>query len=108
IVGLNRDTPAAAFEYLRAVVAAEQPEAEWKVFSPGFKRRLSQQVGRTVDVADYVQARTTVARNSRAEIQLLLASDVVKSQPLSDRVATVEVRAGDRQARPRFVKLTTW
>src|SRR5262245_19007829 len=34
---LNRDTPAAAFEYLRAVVGAEQPEAEWKVFSPGFK-----------------------------------------------------------------------
>jgi hypothetical protein len=90
------------------MVAAEQPEAEWKVFSPGFKRRLSQQAGRTVDVADYVQARSTIATNKRREIALLVEADVVREQALSDRVATVEIRSSDRQARPRFVKLTTW
>jgi hypothetical protein len=107
-VGLNRDTPVATFEYLRAMVAAEQPEAEWKVFSPGFKRRLSQQVGRNVDVADYVQARSTIATNAKSDIRLLLEAEVMQSQTLSARVATVQIRSGDRQARPRFVKLTTW
>src|SRR5262245_46153613 len=107
-VGLNRDTPSATFEYLRSMVAAEQPEAEWKVFSPEFKRRLSQQAGRTVDVADYVQARSTFATNKRKEIALLVEATVVREQAQSDRTATVEIRSQDRQARPRFVKLTTW
>ncbi|MCC7138175.1 MAG: hypothetical protein IT460_07070 [Planctomycetes bacterium] len=107
-VGLHRDTPRAAFEYLRAMVAAEQPEAEWRVFSPAFKRRLSEQVGRTVDIGDYVQARSTIATNARKEIQMLLESEVVEEQASSDKVATLRVRSGKAQARARFVRLTTW
>lgn len=105
---LNRESPRAAYEYLKAMVRAEQPEAEWNAFSPGFKRRLSEQVGRTVDVGDYVQARSTVATNRRKEIQLLLESDVVSEKAAGEKVAVVTIRAGNQQARPRFVKLTTW
>ncbi len=105
---LNRETPRAAYEYLKAMVRAEQPEAEWNAFSPAFKRRLSQQVGRTIDVGDYVQARSTVATNKRKEIQLLLESEVVGDKAAGDDVVVVTIRAGNQQARPRFVKLTTW
>lgn len=105
---LNRETPRAAYDYLKAMVRAEQPEAEWNAFSPAFKRRLSQQVGRTIDVGDYVQARSTVATNKRKEIQLLLESEFVAEKPAGDKVSVVTIRAGKQQARPRFVKLTTW
>jgi hypothetical protein len=107
-VGLNRETPRAAYEYLKAMVRAEQPEAEWKVFSPAFKRRLSERVGRTIDVGDYVQARSTIATNSRPEIRRLLDSEFVSERVLSEKIAVVQIRGGDQQARPRFVKLTTW
>jgi len=105
---LNRESPRAAYEYLKAMVRAEQPEAEWNAFSPAFKRRLSQQVGRTIDVGDYVQARSTVATNKRKELQLLLESEVVGDKAAGGDVAVVTIRAGNQQARPRFVKLTTW
>jgi hypothetical protein len=107
-VGLHRQTPTGAFAYLKAMVAANQVEAEWHAFSPGFKRRLAEQAGRHVDLADYSHARATIASNSTAEIGMLLQSEVVSEQRLSDDVAVLTVRSGNRQATPRFVRLTTW
>src|SRR5437667_1009315 len=85
--GLNRDTPRNAYEYMKAMVEATQVAAEWQAFSPGFKRRLSEQVGRTVDVGDYSHARATIASNATKEIKLLLASEFVEEKMLSDDVA---------------------
>lgn len=107
-IGLNRETPKDAYEYLKAMVEASQVEAEWRSFSPGFKRRLSDQVGRNVDIGDYSHARATVASNARKELKLLLESEFVSQQMLSDSVALVTIRAKGRQATPRFVKMTTW
>ncbi len=107
-VGLSRDTPEKAYEYLKAMVAANQVEAEWQAFSPGFKRRLSSQAGRNVDLGDYSMARATIASNSTKELQLLLSSELAGTQMLSDDVATVTIRAGKKRASPRFVRLTTW
>src|SRR6187200_570545 len=67
-VGLTRETPSKAYGYLKAMVEAGQVEEEWRCFSPAFKRRLSQAAGRTVDVGDYVQARSTVAGNGTREV----------------------------------------
>lgn len=106
--GSSRATPRGTYEYLRTLVKAEQPEMEWATFSPAFKRRLSSQVGRTIDVGDYVQARSTVATNRRKEIQLFLESEFASERPDGEHAAVVTIRAGNRQARPRFVRLTTW
>jgi hypothetical protein len=106
-VGLSRETPAKAYEYLKAMVEAGQVEEEWKCFSPGFKRRLSQQAGRTVDVGDYVQARSTIAGNGTREVRQILESELGGERLLSENVAVVEIRAGRRTAALRFVRLTT-
>lgn len=107
-VGLNRLTPHATFDYLKAMAAANQVEAEWSTFSPGFKRRLSEQVGRNVDVGDYAQARATIASNSTKEMRLLLDAEFVGEKQLSDEVAMVTIRSGGRQATPRFIRMTAW
>ena len=107
-IGLSRDTPEKAYEYLKAMVAANQVEAEWQAFSPGFKRRLSSQAGRNVDLGDYSMARGTIASNSTKELQLLLSSELAGTKMLSDDVALVTIRSGKKRASPRFVRLTTW
>lgn len=107
-VGLNRLSPHATFDYLKAMVAANQVEAEWATFSPGFKRRLSEQVGRNVDVGDYAQARGTIASNSTKEMRLILDAEFVSEKMLSDEVALVTIRSGGRQASPRFIRMTAW
>jgi hypothetical protein len=106
-VGLTRETPREAFAYLKAMVEAGQLEEEWKCFSPAFKRRLSQQAGRTVDVGDYVQARSTIAGNGTREVQQVLESEVEGERMLSENVAVVDIRSGRRTASLRFVRLTT-
>lgn len=106
-VGLTRETPSKAYEYLKSMVAAGQVEEEWKSFSPSFKRRLSQQAGRTVDVGDYVQARSTIAGNGTREVRQILESELEGERLLSDDVAVVEIRSGRRAASLRFVRLTT-
>jgi hypothetical protein len=106
-VGLTRETPSKAYGYLKAMVAAGQVEEEWKCFSPGFKRRLSQQAGRTVDVGDYVQARSTIAGNGTREVRQILESELEGERLLSEDVAVVEIRSGRRAASLRFVRLTT-
>jgi hypothetical protein len=106
-VGLSRETPSEAYAYLKTMVAAGQVEEEWKSFSPSFKRRLSQQAGRTVDVGDYVQARSTLAGNGSREVRQILESELGGERLLSEDVAVVEIRSGRRTASLRFVRLTT-
>src|SRR5262245_36419212 len=76
-IGLDRSTPRKAYEYLKAMVRANQVEAEWRSFSPAFKRRISERAGRTIDIGDYSHARATIASNATKEIGLILDSEIV-------------------------------
>ncbi len=104
----DRATASHAFEFLKAAVAAKDTEVEWRTFSPGFKRRLSEQAGRTVDVGDYAQARATFASNATREIGMLLSSEVVSERAIAADLALLTVRSGNQQATPRFVRMKTW
>jgi len=107
-IGLDRATPRRAYEYLKAMVAANQVEAEWRSFSPGFKRRLSEQAGRTIDLGDYAHARATIASNSTKEIRLILESDVVAERAVTDDLVLMTIRSGKQSASPRWVRMKTW
>jgi hypothetical protein len=107
-VGLNRDTPEATYEYFKAVARSNQWAAEWSVFSPNFKRKLNQEVGRVVDLSDYVTARQTIATNSQADKQLLLASTLGGVRMVGPDEAVVTVSAGGQAISPRLRRLTRW
>ena len=107
-IGLSRDTPRKTYEYVRAMIGANQVEAEWRSFSPGFKRRLSERVGRNVDIGDYSHARATIAGNDTKQIKMLLESEFVSEEYLSEDLAVVTIKSGGTQATPRLVRLTSW
>jgi hypothetical protein len=107
-VGLSRDTPKKTYEYLIAMVRANQVDAEWRTFSPGFKQRLAQRAGRNVDVGDYSHARATIASNETKEMRLLLDSEYVGERAVSENQAVVTIRSGGKEVTPRLVRLTTW
>lgn len=105
---MDRSTATHAYEWLKAAVAAKQVDLEWRALSPGFKRRLSEQAGRTVDIGDYAHARATFASNSTKEIAMLLSSEVVSERSISPDLAILSVQAGNQRATPRFVRMRTW
>lgn len=105
---LSKGSPRQAYEYLKTMIAANQHALEWASFSPGFKRRISEQAGRNVDVGDYALARSTIAGNSNKNIELILASEYVSDRALSADVAVVTIRSGKKQANPRFIRMTSW
>lgn len=107
-LAMNRDTPRATYDYFKTMAANNQWAAEWSVFSPNFKRLLNQSVGRNVDAGDYNLARTTVADNSQADMQLLLNSTYVSQQMVGPNAAVVTIEAGGQRLSPRLVKLTRW
>ncbi len=60
---LSRDTPKKALERLKRAVRHSNHAEEWRSLSPDFRRRLSRQAGRNVDVADYSMFRKSRARD---------------------------------------------
>jgi hypothetical protein len=107
-IGLDRSSPRRAYEYLKAMVRANQVEAEWRAFSPGFKRRLSEQAGRTIDIGDYAHARATIASNSTHGIAMILDSEVVDEKVVSPDLVLMTIRSGRQTATPRWVRMKTW
>lgn len=105
---LSKASPRQAYEYLKTMIAANQHALEWASFSPGFKRRISDQAGRNVDVGDYTLARSTIASNSNKNIKLILESEYLSDRALSSDVAVVTIRSGSKQANPRFIRMTSW
>lgn len=105
---VSRSSPRQAYEYLKTMIAANQTANEWATFSPGFKRRISEQAGRNVDVGDYSLARSTIASNSNKNIQLILESRFVAEKLLSEDVAVVTIQSGKKKANPRFIRMTSW
>jgi hypothetical protein len=107
-IGLDRSSPRRAYDYLKAMVRANQVEAEWRSFSPGFKRRLSEQAGRTIDIGDYAHARATIASNSTRGIGLILESEVVDERVISPDLVLMTIRSGRSTATPRWIRMKTW
>jgi hypothetical protein len=60
---ISRDTPKKALERLKNAVRRSNHTEEWRCLSPDFRRRLSRQAGRNVDVADYSMFRKSRARD---------------------------------------------
>lgn len=48
------DSPQACLNRLKRAVGRNNFTGEWAVLSPGFKKRMSERAGRTLDVGDYV------------------------------------------------------
>ncbi len=105
---LSKGSPRNAYDYLKTMIAANQHALEWASFSPGFKRRISEQAGRNVDVGDYTLARSTIASNSNKNMKLILESTYVSDKMLSADVAVVTIRSGKKQANPRFIRMTSY
>lgn len=105
---LSKSSPRDAYAYLKAMIDGNQHALEWASFSPGFKRRLSDAAGRNIDVGDYTLARSTIATNSNKNMKLILESEFVKDAALSENVSVVTIRAGKKQANPRFIRMTSW
>lgn len=59
----RRDTPVAALSRLKRAVAQRNYAAEWATVSPGFKSRMSERAGRTIDRADYEMFRREQRRD---------------------------------------------
>lgn len=59
------DRPSNCLARFKRAFARNDRQAEWGTLSPGFKRRISGMVGRTVDVGDYSAARDKHANDRR-------------------------------------------
>ena len=87
---------------------------EWDILSPDFKARLSQQVGRTVDVADYTQARDMYRGDPQVQLaekmlQTAIATNVRQAGPDRARVA-IQTSGGPfaKSGEIGMVRLQTW
>ena len=57
--------PVHTLRQLQDAVRTGNRRSEWSVLSPGFKARLNQRMGRTIDLADYTHFRLVQQRNPR-------------------------------------------
>ena len=110
----TRATPSGTVEMFKMHARYGDRSGEWDILSPGFKRRLSAQAGRTVDVADYVHARDAYRGDPRvrAAEQLLQTAIVVNTEQLSpDRVrASIRTSGGPlaQSGQIGMVRLQVW
>lgn len=76
---MAKPTPEQTVEALKRAVARGDRAGEWATLSPGFKLRLNEKVGRTVDVGDYEAFRREQARDPqiREMEQLLMTCRVL-------------------------------
>ena len=71
----NRETPMLTLERFKRAFASNDSAGEWDTISPGFKRRMSQRMGRNLDVGDYRAVREKHYRDPRiAELRQWLPS----------------------------------
>ena len=108
--GLSRETPEATYEYFKTMARNNQWANEWMVFSPNFKQMINQAAGRNVDLGDYSMARQALpeAKNSSAEMQMLLNSSMEGVQYLGADRARITIVAGGRRVSPLMVRMTRW
>lgn len=108
--GLDRESPEATYEYFKTMARNNQWANEWMVFSPNFKQMINQSAGRNVDLGDYSMARQALpeAKNSSAEMQMLLNSTLEGVQYLGADRARVTIVSGQRRVSPLMVRMTRW
>ncbi len=110
----SRETPAGTVEMFKQFARRGDPAGEWDILSPDLKRRLGQQAGRTIDLADYTAARQAYRNDPRvrAAENLLQTAIVRQTQPTGpDRVMATVVTSGGplaRSANLQMVRLTKW
>lgn len=110
----TRATPSGTVEMFKLHARYGNRAGEWDILSPAFKRRLSEQAGRTVDVADYVQARDMYRSDPRVQAaeQMLQTAIVTRTQSLGpDRVRATIVTSGgpfSQSGAITMVRLQTW
>ena len=110
----TRSSPSGTVEMFKMKARYGDREGEWDILSPDFKARLSQQAGRTIDVADYAQFRDMYRGNAQVQLaekmlQTAIATNVRQVGP--DRVRVVIQTSGGPFAKSGeigMVRLQTW
>ena len=92
----SRDTVKKALERLKRAVRRSDHAEEWRSLSPDFRRRLSRQAGRNVDVADYAMFRKSRARdpNVRKLVSAMRTARVTRVRYDRKGRARVTIRFG--------------
>jgi len=110
----TRASPSGTVEMFKMKARYGDREGEWDILSPDFKQRLSQQAGRTIDVADYAQAREMYRGNAQVKLaekmlKTAIATNVRQVGP--DRARVVIQTSGGPLAKSGeigMVRLQTW
>ena len=110
----TRATPSGTVEMFKMKARYGDRSGEWDILSPDFKARISQQAGRTVDVADYTHARDMYRGNPQVQmaekmLQTAIATNVRQVGP--DRARLVIQTSGGPFAKSGeigMVRLQTW
>lgn len=110
----TRATPSGTVEMFKLKARYGDRSGEWDILSPDFKRRLSERAGRTVDVADYTQAREMYRGDPQVQLaekmlQTAIAKNVRQVGP--DRVRVVIQTSGGPFAKSGeigMVRLQSW
>ena len=110
----DRATPSGTVEMFKMKARYGDRTGEWDILSPDFKARLSQQVGRTIDVADYTQARDMYRGDPQVKLaekmlQTAIATNVRQVGPDRARVA-IQTSGGPfaKSGEIGMVRLQTW
>lgn len=110
----TRATPSGTVEMFKMYARYGNRSGEWDILSPGFKERLSQQAGRQIDRADYMQARDMYRGDPRVQAaeKMLQTAIVVREEPLGPgRVrATIRTAGGPfaQSGQVTMVQLQSW
>ena len=110
----TRATPSGTVEMFKVKARYGDREGEWDILSPDFKARLSQQVGRNVDVADYTQARDMYRGDAKVQLaEKMLQTAIATSvrQVGADRARVAIQTSGGPFAKSGeigMVRLQTW
>ncbi len=109
----TRETPAGTVELFKYFASRDDRAGEWDILSPDFKRRLSEQAGRNVDLADYEFVRATSRKDARVRAAENALKTVkvrqVQAQGANRAAVTVNALGGlSKSATIGMVRLQTW
>ncbi|MDA1194789.1 MAG: hypothetical protein O2894_06360 [Planctomycetota bacterium] len=110
-----RGKPEETLARFKGAFARNDHQSEWDTLSPGFKRRISAQVGRTVDVGDYTAMREQHRNDPRMRElrQWLPSAGMTRIRYRGDGYADVNIRFGaailvGQDVSARMVNHTLW
>ncbi len=110
----TRSTPAGTIESFKKAAARGDRRAEWDILSPNFKKRLSRQAGRNVDLADYITARNALRSDPQVRLaeSMLKTAKVQRTEMQGENSAYLTITAGPlgvkKTARIHMVRMQRW